>query len=137
MNCVSWNIRGLECPDRKFVINNFISSRNNIDMIMLQEIKSTGFNLQSNLNFIWRDSIKFSTNHPQGRGGMVIFLRPKWGPKIKSFGFSPHNRAIWLSFNHNDMDFGICFVYATNDYTKRSMFWSWLSSLGCLEVISI
>ncbi|XP_059077178.1 uncharacterized protein LOC131876287 [Cryptomeria japonica] len=27
------------------------------------------------------------------------------------------------------MDFGICSVYAANDYTERSMFWSWLSSL--------
>ena len=33
MNCVSWNIRGLECPDRKSVIKDFISSQNKIDMI--------------------------------------------------------------------------------------------------------
>lgn len=129
MNCVSWNIRGLECPDRKFIIKDFIKSQTNIDMIMLQEIKSTGFNLESNLNFIWRDAIKFSTNHPQGRGGVAILLSPKWGPKIKIFGFSPCNRAIWLIFNHNDMEFGVCSVYAANDYMERSSFWTWLTSL--------
>ena len=89
MNCVSWNIRGLECPDRKFVVKNFLNANGNIDLIMLQEIKFVGFMLESNLNFIWKDALKFSTNHPQGRGGVAILLSPKWDPRIKSFGFSP------------------------------------------------
>jgi hypothetical protein len=129
MNCITWNIRGLECPDRKYVVRNFISGMKNLDLIMLQEVKATGFCLESNLNFIWKDAVKFHTNHPHGRGGVVILLSPKWGPRIKCHGISPCNRALWLILEINNRQFGICAIYASNDYSERASFWSWLSLL--------
>ena len=59
----------------------------------------------------------------------MILVSPRWGSRIKSFGLSPCNRVVLLILNHNNMDFGICSIYATNDHNKISMFWSWLSSL--------
>ena len=61
MNCLSWNVRGLEAPDRKFVIKQLLNSLHSIDFFMMQEVKSVGFTLDSNLNFIWKDAIKFCT----------------------------------------------------------------------------
>ena len=129
MNCISWNIRGLECPDRKYVVKKFISNIRNLDLIMLQEVKAIGFCLESNLNFIWKDAVKIHTNHPQGKGGVVMLLNPKWGLRIKSHGISPCNRAIWLILEINNRQFGICVVYASNDYSERASFWSWLNLL--------
>ena len=40
MNCLSWNVRGLESPDRKFVIKQLLNSLHSIDLFMMQEVKS-------------------------------------------------------------------------------------------------
>ena len=56
-------------------------------------------------------------------------VNPKWGPRIKSFGISPCNRANWLIFNYNNSEFGICSLYVDNDYIQRANFWSCLTLL--------
>ena len=59
MNCLSWNVRGLESPDRKYVVKRVLDSFNSVDLFMMQEIKAISFMLDTNLNFIWKDDIKF------------------------------------------------------------------------------
>ena len=68
MNFLSWNVRGLESSDRKYVVKRVLDSFNHVDLFMIQEIKAIGFMLDINLNFIWRDAIKFSSNHIRGKG---------------------------------------------------------------------
>lgn len=89
MNFLSWKVRGLESPDRKFVIKRFLSSFNSMDFLMLQEDKAIGFMLETNLNFIWNNAIKFCTNHNRGRGGIALLTSPKWGNYITANGTSP------------------------------------------------
>ena len=73
MKCISWNIRGLESPDRKSIIKRFLLGNKNID---LQELKVVDFLLSSSLDFIWRDAIKIFTNHPKGKGGATLLINP-------------------------------------------------------------
>ena len=54
------NVRGLESPDRKFFIKCLFNLFQSMDVFMMQEIKAVGFILESNLNFIWKEAIKFS-----------------------------------------------------------------------------
>ena len=89
MNCLSWNVRGLESPDRKYVIKRLLDSLHSIDFFMMQEVKAVGFTLDSNLNFIWRDAIKIYSNHERGRGGVALLINCKWGNYITNKGCSP------------------------------------------------
>ena len=94
MNCLSWNVRGLESPDRKYVVKRVLDSFNSVDLFMMQEIKATGFMLDINLNFIWRHAIKFYSNHIRGKGGIVVLVNPKWGKLITNNGVSPCQRVV-------------------------------------------
>ena len=93
MNIISWNVRGLESPDRKIIVKNFMDSQAKSDIMMLQEIKTVGFNLDTALNFIYKDSFKIVTNHTKGKGGVALLVNPKWTHFITNFGISPCNRV--------------------------------------------
>lgn len=129
MNCLSWNIRGLESPDRKFVIKRVLNSFDNIDLVMLQEVKATGFNLETNFNFIWKDSIKFHFNHCRDKGGITILVNPKWGSFISDNSISPCNMAVWFIMNINNNFFGFCSIYAPSEVKSRISLWNWLANL--------
>ena len=126
MNCLSWNVRGLESPDRKFVIKGLLNSLHFIDFFMMQEVKYVGFTLDSNLNFIWKDAIKFCTNHERGRGGIALLISNKWEKHITNNGCSPCQRAVWVTLQYDDKTFRVCVIYASNDPKERIELWKWL-----------
>ena len=96
---------------------------------MMQEIKAIGFMLDINLNFIWKDAIKFYSSHVRGKGGIVVLVNPKWGKLITNNGVSPCQRAIWFTMNINNNQIGIFSIYAPNDTKDRISLWNWLSAL--------
>ena len=91
MKVFSWNVRGLESPDRKTIVKNFMSSHAKFDIMILQEIKTVGFNLDTALNFIYKDSFKIVTGHTKVKGGVSLLINHKWTNSITSFGISPCN----------------------------------------------
>lgn len=130
MKCVSWNVRGLEAPDRKHVIKDCLNSIKSIDFLILRELKTTKFNLEVSLDFIWKDSIKICSNHPKGRGGVGILINIKWEKHLTHSGLSPCNRVVWATFSMNNFFFGVCIVYAPNDYKDINGLWNYLASLS-------
>jgi exonuclease III len=74
LNILSWNVRGLESPDRKKIVRRFLSHYKSKDVVLLQEIKSTNFSLETNLNFIWRDVVHYTTQHEKGKGREAILI---------------------------------------------------------------
>ncbi|XP_059066391.1 uncharacterized protein LOC131857706 [Cryptomeria japonica] len=135
MNYISWNIRGLESPDRKYVIKKYLDSHPNLDFLMLQEIKAVDFTLHNNLVFLWKDAVKYHTLHSRGRGGVALLVSPKWSNYITNHGISPCNRAVWVTINHNNNCFGICSVYASNAWNERISLWDWINDLPDLPWI--
>lgn len=129
MNFISWNVRGLESPDRKYIAKHFLDTIKNKDFIMLQELKAVDFMLDCSLDIIWKDSIKICTAHSKGRGGTALLINPKWTKYIMDKGRSPCNSSVWASFCFNNVSFGICSVYAPNDPMERADLWLWLTSL--------
>lgn len=85
---------------------------------MLQELKSVGFSLDASLDFIWQDAIKIYTNHPKGKGGVGLLLTPKWAMHLKDNETSPYNRVAWATLEMKGSCFGICSIYASNDYKE-------------------
>ena len=102
---------------------------NVLDLFMMQEIKTIGFTLETNLNFIWQDAIKFYSNHIRGKGGIVVLVNPKWGSLITNNGVSPCQRVVWFIMNVNNNPMGFCFIYAPNDTKDRISLWNWLATL--------
>lgn len=104
---------------------------------MLQELKSVGFSLDTTLEFIWRDAIKVYTNHPQRKGGVGLLIAPKWTMYLKDKGTSPYNRVAWVTLDIKGSCFGICSIYASNDYKERTSLWNWLHSLPNIPWIMV
>lgn len=129
MKTISWNIRRLEAPDRKYVVKRFLSMHKEIDCLMLQELKSVGFTLEVGLKSIWRDATPFFTKHPKGKGGVAILLSPKWKSKVLKWGQSPCDRALWVIIKNDNETFGLCSIYASNDYRERGEMWEWMTKL--------
>lgn len=129
MKLVSWNIRGLEDPGRKCIIKMHHNSIKHMDFLMLQEIKTTDFNLEIFLDFIWKDALKIFTNHPKGKGGIALMINNKWNNALTHKGISPCKREVWATFNHNSCHFGVCYVHAPNDYKGKIELWNYLDSL--------
>lgn len=77
---------------------------------MLQEVKAVNFTLEVNLDFIWRDAIKFCTKHNKVKGGTALLINAKWRDSILNYGHSPCNRAVWVLFKVNNSIFGVCSV---------------------------
>ena len=130
MKCISWNIGGLESPDRKSIIKRFLLGHKNIDFFMMQELKAVNFLLNSSLDFIWRDAIKICTNHHKGKGGAALLINPYWGRYIKSAGSSPCNRVAWIVIEFNGTSFGVFSIYAPNEVKDRIILWDWLHNLA-------
>ena len=85
----------------------------------MQEVKTLGFTLDSNLNFIWKDAINFCTNHERGRGEIALLISNKWEKHINNIECSPCQRAVWVTLQYDDKTFGVCVIYASNDPKER------------------
>ncbi len=110
----------------KYIVKRFLNCVQDIDIILLQEVKVVGFALKC----IWKDAAAFSTKHPKGKGGTSILVKPKWRKNISQWGNSPCNKSSRISFKIEDFEFGICSIYAPNDHPDRIKLWQWLSSLS-------
>ena len=77
MNCLSWNVRGLESSYRKYVVKHVLNSFNSADLFMIQESKATSFTPDTNLDLIWKKSIKFYSSHIRGKCGIFVLVNPK------------------------------------------------------------
>lgn len=101
----------------------------NVDILMMHEVKFVGFSLDISLKCIWRYAKTFSSIHSKGNGGISIIVGPKWNKHVKDQGVSSCNRAIWIVFNHNGEEFGVCSIQSPNDYNERIELWKWVFEL--------
>ena len=129
MKIMSWNVRGLESPNCKFIVKSFINRLSIPTCLMLQEIKVTSFALDIVLDHIWKDAFKIVSNHPKGKGGVALLLHPRWSNHIYDSGISSCNRVAWVVLKDNNFSFESCLVYASNNYRERSQLWDWMISL--------
>lgn len=141
MKCLSWNIRGLESFDRKYIVRRLLNSHKDLDFVLLHEVKAINFTLETNLNFIWKDSLKLFTNHEKGKGGAAILINHNWKNSIIDSGVSPCNRAVWVTFQHGVLHSG-CATYTLPmitgiDLSFGSGFLLFLTSHGFWGVTSI
>ena len=67
LKIASWNVRYFESSDKKYIVKRFLGWNKNIDILLLQEVKSIGFTLDIALKCIWKDVIALSTKHPKGK----------------------------------------------------------------------
>lgn len=130
LNYTSWNIRGLESSNRKFVVKRFLRMVKELDLLMVQEIKFVVFSLEISLKSIRKDAISFSTSHQRGKGGTSILIGSRWRKYIRGWGCSPCNRALWVAMVYDNIVFGICSIYAPNDYNERIALWKWMTKLA-------
>ena len=63
----SWNVRGLEMSDRKYIARRWYNSIKGKDIVCLQEIKANGYQAFNTLKFIWGNAKCFYSNHDKGR----------------------------------------------------------------------
>lgn len=124
----SWNVQGLEMPDRKYLVRRWCNRLDTKDIICLQEIKVVGFQAHSILKFLWDKAVGFHSNHERGKGGVAILVNPKWESHIVEHGYSPCQRIIWVSLKRDEIVYGICNVYASNNYRERAELWDWCCS---------
>ena len=52
----SWNVRGLEMSDRKYIARRWCYSIKGKDIVCLQEIKANGYQAFNTLKFIWANA---------------------------------------------------------------------------------
>lgn len=84
-----------------------------------------GFQAYSMMKFLWDKAIGFHSNHERGKGGVVFLIHPKWESYIDSHGCSECQRVIWVVIKQGESVFGVCNVYASNNYRERSELWEW------------
>ena len=113
----------MESSDGKYVVKRFLRGIKDIGILLLQEIKVVGFNLEIALKCIWKDADTFSTRHPKGKGGTAILVGPNWRKKVAKWGISPCNRETWVSFKVDNFEFGLCSIYAPNEHLDRIKLW--------------
>ena len=70
----------------------------------------------------------FSSQHKDGRGGVVTLLSPCLYSIIILHGFDPMHKIIWIFLSINNHSFGIANVYASNDVVERSQLWCWMAN---------
>ena len=112
-------------PDRKFLVRRWCNKLKDKDIICLQEIKVVGFQAYSMMKFLWDKAIGFHSNHERGKGGVAFLIHPKWESYIDSHGCSECQRVIWVVIKQGESVFGVCNVYASNNYRERSELWEW------------
>ena len=82
LNYISWNVRGLEASDRKYVVKRLLNSHRELDFMLLQEVKAIRFDLDIALRCIQRDPTIISTKHRKGKGGSSILISLNWKDKM-------------------------------------------------------
>ena len=90
----SWNVRGLEMSDRKYIVRRWCNSIKGKDIVCLQEIKANGYQAFNTLNFIWGNAKYFYSNHDRGKGGIATLINKNLEKMISVNGVSPSNRVL-------------------------------------------
>lgn len=67
LNIASWNVRGLEMGNRKYIVRDWCRKLKGKDIICLQEIKVIGFQAPNTMKFIWNQAMCFVTDHERGK----------------------------------------------------------------------
>jgi exonuclease III len=89
INLHSWNVRGLEMGERKYLVRKWCNNLPTKDIACLQEIKAIGFQAVCMSKFLWDKATSFHSEHDKGKGGVVILVGPKWAENILQHGCSP------------------------------------------------
>ena len=72
----SWNVRGLEITDRRYIIRKWCNKLRDKDIVCLQEIKVVDFQASYINKFLWDKAIGFHSEHEKVKGGMAILMGP-------------------------------------------------------------
>ena len=89
LNIHNWNVRGLEIPDRKYVVRSWCNKLKHKNIICLQEIKTMGYHAYNTLKFIWDKATCFFSGHQRGKGGVALLISPCWMSNIIEHDFHP------------------------------------------------
>lgn len=118
MKIVSWNVRGINSPNKRAQIKQQINSCGS-DIVLLQEMKLSKGNYEHIISkwSYWK-SCQFEA---QGASRGLLTL---WNPKYVQLE-SISNTSKWKLFRvtHFDLTFLLVNVYAPNSTTRKNMLW--------------
>ena len=72
----SWNVRGLEMTDRRYIVRKWCNKLRDKDIVCLQEIKVVDFQASYINKFLWDKAIGFHSKHEKFKGGMAMLMGP-------------------------------------------------------------
>lgn len=128
MKGFSFNCKGFTDPIRAQVIKTWMKDTSlKPDFIFLQEVKTSGHSLSSNLQRLGADFTWFSTNHSAGKGGTAIGISVKFSNLVTQVTQSA--KGCWVAITL-DIPFGFTLVsiYAPNSANDRAVVWQEFSA---------
>jgi exonuclease III len=72
----SWNVRGLEMPNGKYVVIYWRKKLQHTYFVLLQEIKVIGYYSFIVIKFIWKEAKHFSSSHEKAKGVLPFCFTP-------------------------------------------------------------
>ena len=74
----SWNVKGMESMDKKYIVKRFLKWDKEIYTLLLQDVKDVEFTLDITLKCIWKNAKVLSTKHQIRKGETSIYVSPRW-----------------------------------------------------------
>lgn len=124
MIILSWNMRGLNSPQKQFALKQQFSNTR-IDILLIQEVKMTMANLDSISGYIWPGA-KYCYSEAEGASGGVATF---WNPSVGKENFI-HNSKYYLITEHkkDEGTWNVISMYAPNLRQGRCWLWEELSN---------
>ncbi|XP_028107655.1 uncharacterized protein LOC114306583 [Camellia sinensis] len=127
MKMLSWNIRGVEKPEKKRQIKKLLFDRK-INMVLLQETKLSSIS-EVEVRRLWhRDRFEYMSVEAEGRAGGLLCI---WNPEVFYLSECCRNKKFILLSGtfHKSFECAILNIYAPNDVVKRGNLWEILLNL--------
>ena len=127
IKALSFNCKGLTNPDRAKAIQIWLKDLQlNLDVLCLNEVKTTGFTLESNLKSVNRSFKWFSSSHSNGRGGVCLGLNGVLSTHVTHF----HSDENWVSISlSSPFSLTLVAVYAPSIASDRKFVWNKLAQV--------
>lgn len=127
LRVVSWNVSGLYDPKTKLLLENFLKSlHQEVHILMLQEVKATGFKLTSALQSILPDYHQIIAQSGSGSGGTALLIHQDF--QIKDSGSIHSGMLAWAKVEGELGSFHIASVYVPGTPRERADLWKLLNN---------